>query len=105
MLICAIDRPKMDAVGACDPYVKVQIGSQTFQTALKKNVYEAEFNQYFDFLTVSRNDILKVSQFCVHVDWVGRFHLCGAENRGIFCVCRQLFMTGIGVALIQKWGV
>ena len=52
----------MDVAGACDPYVKLQIGAQTFQTSLKKNVYDAEFCQYFVFLTVSRNDTLKVKK-------------------------------------------
>ena len=51
----------MDAIGGCDPYVKLQIGAQTHQTTTKKNVYDADFGQYFDFMTVSRNDTLKVN--------------------------------------------
>jgi hypothetical protein len=50
----------MDSIGCCDPYVKLQIGAQTFQTTTKKNVFNAEFGQYFDFMTVSHNDTLKV---------------------------------------------
>jgi len=57
--------PKMDAMGACDPYAKLQIGAQTFKTTTKKNVFDAEFGQYFDFMTVSRNDTLKVTIY----DW------------------------------------
>ena len=61
-------RPKMDAFGACDAFVKVKIGNRSleFQTDVVKNSLDARFpDQTFELDIANETDKLEVNRMSV----------------------------------------
>jgi hypothetical protein len=48
--------PKMDAMGKCDPYVILTLGSQKHQTTVKNSMYDPDYDEEFEF-SVDKEEI------------------------------------------------
>ncbi|KAJ1489814.1 hypothetical protein T484DRAFT_1778813 [Baffinella frigidus] len=59
--------PKMDAMGKCDPYVKLSLGGESRQTRKIKSVYDGTFDERFVMTALEPEEELD--------DWIGSVNL------------------------------